>query len=280
MTASVSTGLLSPPTVSLIHSAYFLQQKYRHSVLLSSNWLQLMLAAVLAMQFGPMSAREVDRLNFVPTSKGTALVALALSDKSERELLVERLGTYLEDIVLLLKVHLAVPTVVHLSLLITRLVLRKPFMSKKLIDLFVEDNTLVEKDAVEEEGQLEEVINHDSNGFNTYAEMELFLLDVMTRKDMTESRAHCFYSAGAGGEYISLFSLLLKCAEMHLQCVDLIEQFLLLLRHFCIVSNLAKMVLHDCLMCEWVDRLRHIYSRNPYICALCEIAAEEIMKKD
>jgi hypothetical protein len=167
-------GSLNHSLLQLLHSAQKIALDFRASMSVQTVWFQTLLSAILCLNMicGEGGSGTSNDVNLVTnriteaklldlrnkisskrdkgsgegggrdeTSSSSALNSLPLTDQY-----YIFFGSTIQSLVKLLAHHISSPSIQHIGLLIIRLILRCPFMSKKEIEIFLEGNPLTQQE--------------------------------------------------------------------------------------------------------------------------------------
>ena len=178
---------------------------------------------------------------------------------SSAEITLLLVTNIMRDITRSLSFHKQSLTIIHPGLLISRLILNDPYMTKKKVNEFLStDDDLVDSDddMDEEDPELKEFCAWQ----NEFTKIEIEKCDLAEPKDM------------------SFPELLIYISQNQIQNMEILEQFLCLCYQIVTSSHLAKVALIEVNMTDSIKRILDLQSDNVYIIAFCQLILEAIDK--
>jgi len=178
---------------------------------------------------------------------------------SSAEITLLLVTNIMRDITRSLSFHKQSLTIIHPGLLISRLILNDPYMTKKKVNEFLStDDDLVDSDddMDEEDPELKEFCAWQ----NEFTKIEIEKFDLAEPKDM------------------SFPELLIYISQNQIQNMEILEQFLCLCYQIVTSSHLAKVALIEVNMTDSIKRILDLQSDNVYIIAFCQLILEAIDK--
>jgi pyruvate-formate lyase-activating enzyme len=148
------------------------------------------------------------------------------------------------------------------------MLLRAPYFAQQEIE------TLMEKDTLEEfivDGVKIEIKDKDDDDADSVTSVSDW------KKDHAKEEAFQILEAINKTEQVYLSELLVICIENNLQSLEVVEQWLLLIRHLLVTSKLAYQALQAEGIMEWLKRIITLQSSNTYIIALTEICLDKMI---
>ena len=284
--ACFSAGWVSASMLELLAAAKQLGSDVRKNLSIQSPWLQVILAGVL---FINMSTTEVEtdeeyatRIKQAQIDKLQGKEEMALDGSEGRKVLRQKLCAFLAscilDVLKAMEVFLTTPTLLHTGLLTVRLLLRLPYMNKKEIVTFLEGEQANEmRSAADIRAERMLKLQEEHNLANVDDD-DISIEDFYVWKEKNLDDDDTFIDDWKGEASLPISRLLFLVGEKNIQSLEVIEQWLLLIRHLCLSSPMALMSLAEANMESAIEKVLTIQNDDLYTVALGRICLNELAK--
>lgn len=288
ITACFTVGWTSDDQLEMLAIAKVTCGAIRRNLSIQSSWMQAILCGVL---FINMSTEKVES-----DEEYTARIKQAQIDKlqgrssferSETKVGIENLKPRLceflsqcvRDVLKIMEIFVSTTSIVHTGLLFVRLVLRLPYMNKKELETFIEGErnaqTTIEELRAERMMKLKEEHNTDDLDDDDISVEDFYM---WKEKNLDEDDA--FLNNWKDGASKPISDLLYAIGNSNIQSLEVVEQWLLLVRHLCISSGLARVSLVEACVEDAIAKIITIQNTELYTIALCRICLNELKKAD
>lgn len=180
-----------------------------------------------------------------------------------------------------MEIFLTVSSLQHTGLMIVRLLLRLPYMNKKELELFLEgdqSNQLRNDEDIRAERMMKLKEEHNLNIDDDFEDDDISVEDFFVWKEKNLDEDDTFINDWKGEVCLPIATLLYRVGEHSIQSLEVIEQWLLLVRHLCLSSSLAIMSLADASLEDAIEKVLSIQNDDLYTVALGRICLAELDK--
>mmetsp|Transcript_21704 Transcript_21704/g.31586 ORF Transcript_21704/g.31586 Transcript_21704/m.31586 type:complete len:751 (+) Transcript_21704:108-2360(+) len=319
-----TTGMISLSLLRCLEIGQQVTHDCKYSMAVQSAWLQAILSSILCLSLGPTEAADDDIVGQINAAK-MALMKAKINDQPMDEAHATMhiplkgqfflyLGTSIHGVLEALSLHINGASIQHMGFLITRLLLRSPFMTNKDIESFLEG--VQEQELTEDEVKMrraerrrkraekrqaeklkaklrgaENENEGEEEGFPAVAEVHeeeeedddgISVTSIDDWKECNRDADDKLIDESKediDGKQLSLSEVLVLSGEQNMQSPEVMEQWLLLIHHLATRSAMSKQSLIN----FYVDRIVHkvlaIQISDTYVIALCEICLS-LLKAD
>lgn len=178
-----------------------------------------------------------------------------------------------------MEIFLDTSSLQHTGLMIVRLLLRLPYMNKKQLELFLEgdqENQMKSDEDFRAERMMK--LKEEHNVGDEFDDDDISVEDFFVWKENHLDEDDTFISDWKGEVCLPIATLLYRVGEHNIQSLEVIEQWLLLVRHLCLSSSLALMSLVEASLEVTIEKVLSIQNDDLYTVALGRICLAELDK--
>ena len=293
LAACLSCGHISSTLLELLTVAKHMCIDVQKHLGVQSCWLQTLLAGILYINLSSadtetdeeyatrMKQAQLDKLQgrtqHTHTSGDEGEVE---SDTSLRQRLCSLLASCLPHVLKVMEEFITVSSLQHTALLTVRLLLRLPYMNKKELEMFLEGDqaTLLHS---EDEARQERLIKlKEEHNLHDVEDDDISVEDFLVWKEKNLDEDDAFLDDWKGRVGVPIASLLCTIGEQNLQSLEVVEQWLLLIRHLSVTSSLALMSLAEAGVDHAIEKVLSIQNDDLYTVALARLCLAELEKLD
>jgi hypothetical protein len=329
--AAFSAGSLQPGQLKSLQLALTLSISFRHCMFFQSAWFHAVLSAILCLNLTLQSNVESEKdiaAKIVAAKMAEMKVRISSGGDSSqppstlplKDQLYVFLGSCIQEIVRSLGCHLFCPSIQQTGLLIVRLLLRSPYMSKRDIDIFLEGDQNANRELKEEAKAIKlarklkstseqggraifsgvvigdspdsvpdappvTTDNDDDVSIDSITDWKEDNFDnddqlIAGNEDQFMGVPHTLSKEDGLTQEMTLCELLVHSGENNMQSDEVIEQWLLLIYQLGVGSPLSTQSLVNAYVDGSVQKVLSIQTNNVYLIALCELCLHLIRTHD